>query len=153
MKDYSEIISASEVLRRRGHKIVLVTGCFDVLHVGHASLLNFAELNGIVFVGVNSDSAVKSLKGDSRPINNQADRMDMLDNISSVYFSFLIDDTTITEAITKIRPDFWVKGSDYTLETINQDERKAAESVGTKILFAPKVEGYSSTKIIEKLKQ
>lgn len=152
MNDYSSIAKACQHFKHRVKPIALVTGCFDVLHVGHIRLLEFADDLGTVFVGVNSDRAVKELKGESRPINNQKDRLELLDHICTVYFTFVIDDTEITEAILQIKPDFWVKGSDYTLETLNQKERKAAESVDTKIVFAPLADGYSSTNIIERMK-
>lgn len=152
MNDYSYLAKACSNLKERCKPVVLVTGCFDVIHLGHALLLEFASEHGIVFVGVNSDQSIKQLKGDSRPINNQSDRMELLEHLAAVYVSFIIDETTVTNAILKIKPSAWIKGADYTLETLNQEERKAAESVGTKIVFAPKVEGYSSTSIIERMK-
>lgn len=138
------------------HDIILVTGCFDVLHRGHFELLKFASIQSqkpIVMVGVNSDEAVLALKGDGRPINNESDRQFAVDLIRPVQCAFIIYDTTVTQTITTLRPDVWVKGSDWTMETLNQDEVAAAKQVGAQIIFAHKLEGYSSTKIIERMRQ
>ncbi len=132
--------------------VVLVTGCFDVLTCGHLSLIEFAAAHGAVYVGVNSDRAVKKLKGPLRPINNQEDRARLIGALKGVARAFIINDTTMTKAILRIAPTYWCKGGDYTLETLNQEERRAADHVGTTIIFAPKVEGYSTTKIIERIR-
>lgn len=132
--------------------ITLCTGCFDVIHRGHIALLEFAwsETNCEIHVGINDDESVRKLKGDKRPIHTYEDRAYVVQAISFVNNVFPIRSTTITDTILKVKPKFWVKGSDYTLETLNQEERKAAESVGTKILFAPIIKGHSTTNIISK---
>lgn len=157
-----EVVSINTFRMHHGECVsqsVLVTGCFDCFHAGHLSLIRFAYksqtgtgLIPFVIVGVNSDRAVKKLKGINRPIHNEDDRCSLVGELQSVSLSFIIDDETVTESIIKLRPKAWVKGADYTLETLNQEERKAAELVGTKIIFAPKIEGYSSTSIIERMK-
>lgn len=152
MSDYS-YMHVAQLSAKYPKPLVLVTGCFDVLHLGHASLLEFADTLGRVYVGVNSDDSVKKLKGEGRPINNQDDRMALLDHFPYVFFTFIIHETTVTKALREIKPTYWVKGSDYTLDTLNQDERRAADSVGVKIVFAPKLEGHSSTNIIERMKR
>lgn len=139
-------------LQHDAYDIVLVTGVFDCIHLGHIELLRYAYRFGFVLVGLNADNAVKQLKGSGRPIHSQTARLAVIDSIRFVSGAFLINETTVTNAILEIKPTVWVKGSDYTLKTLNQEERKAAESVGTRIVFAPKVEGYSSSNIIERMK-
>lgn len=153
IKNQYEAIKRIIELTDPGKTVSLVTGCFDLTHVGHIGLIDFAANYGLVVIGINSDESVSKLKGPKRPINDLNARMLMAHHIKGVRHVFQIDEETVTDAILGIKPTYWVKGSDYTLDTLNQDERHAAESVGTKILFATKVEGYSSTKIIEKLKQ
>lgn len=131
--------------------IVLTTGCFDVVHAGHIALLEFSALYGDLWVGINDDEAVRNLKGRSRPINSEADRAYVLSAIRVVKGVFLIHSATVTGAIARLRPQFWVKGSDYTPETLNKDERAAAEWAGTKILFAPKVQGLSTSLILSRI--
>lgn len=141
--------------RKHAIPTCLLTGCFDCYHIGHSRLIEFAYFKtaGIVVVGLNSDAAVKSLKGESRPVNTFAHRAEVLAGLVWVRAVFEIYGTTVTRTIQRLCPDFWVKGSDYTLETLNQDERQAAEAAGTEIIFAPKVEGVSTTNIIERIRQ
>lgn len=146
------IKTVSEIKRQYGKALVLVSGCFDVWHVGHLHLIEFAREKGGVVIGINSDRAIKELKGDTRPINKESDRL-IFASFMPVSQVFVIDDTTITKTILQIKPDIWIKGSDWSLETMNQDEVSAARQVGTAILFAPHLEGYSSTNIIERMKQ
>ena len=131
--------------------LVLTTGCFDVIHAGHVALLEFAALHGDLWVGINDDKSVRKLKGPSRPINNEINRAYVLSAMRVVKGVFLIHSTTVTAAIIRLRPDVWVKGAGYTLETLNKEEKAAADSSETKILFAPKIEGLSSSSIIAKI--
>lgn len=135
-----------------GVKTVLATGCFDLLTAAHVRLLDFCSRHGNVIVGINSDRAVSELKGPSRPINSQADRAIVLSALACVANVFIIDDTSVAGAIRLVQPSVWAKGADYTLETLNQQEVAAAREVGAEILFAPKMEGYSSTRLIERMK-
>lgn len=133
--------------------IVLCTGCYDVLHRGHIDLLTrAAELGDLVIVGINSDAAIKRLKGPTRPINNQDDRIAMLRALRMVDTVFVIDSDTVTSAILEVKPAVWAKGGDYTMETLNKDEVAAARSVGARIEIIPMTAGYSSTAIIERMK-
>lgn len=131
--------------------IVLATGVYDLVHAGHISLLEFAALYGDLWVGINDDESVRKLKGPSRPINNEANRAYVISAVKAVQGVFLIHSTTITDTIIALRPSVWVKGNDYQLETLNKEERAAANAVGTKILFAPKIEGLSSSGILAKI--
>lgn len=131
--------------------IVLASGCYDILHAGHISLLEFAAMHGDLWVGINDDESVRILKGQFRPINNEANRAYVLSALRVVRGVFLIHSTTVTDTITELKPYWWVKGNDYTLETLNKEERAAANAVGTKILFAPKIKGLSSSGILAKI--
>lgn len=131
--------------------LVFTNGCFDVLHVGHIRLLQFCAQHGDVIVGLNSDLSVQSLKGSTRPINNEYDRKEVLEALRSVYAVRMFHGDRCTDTILSLRPNIYVKGGDYTLETLHPEERAALEEVGAKILFFPTVKGYSSTAAIEKL--
>jgi len=133
-------------------KRVLVTGVFDVLHRGHIELLHFAAQHGRVMVGLNDDAAVRKLKGPTRPVNNEEDRLFVMNAINAVHFAFLIHSTRVDEAIMTMKPHYWVKGGDYTMGTLDVNEVRAANSVGAYILFFKTVPGHSTTSTIEKLK-
>lgn len=133
-----------------GVGIALATGVFDLIHRGHVELLERASTYGPLFVGINTDEAVRELKGDSRPINKLEDRAYVLSALRCVKIVFPIDSTTVTEAIMLIQPSHWVKGGGYTMKTLNKDEVAAAKAVGAEIILVPMVKDYSTTKILEK---
>lgn len=132
----------------------LATGCMDLLHIGHLSLLEFAaglkrgHSTRPVMVGINSDRAIKALKGKNRPINDEHTRCRMLAALACVSRVFIIDDTRVTNALAQIKPACWVKGGDYKLDTLDDQERETAQSLGIQILFAPLVPDVSTTKIL-----
>jgi len=137
-----------ENMEKRG--VVLTNGIFDVLHLGHIYSLDYARSQGDqLFVLVNSDKSTKELKGENRPFQDEQTRMAAVAALECVDYVARLDDTRITSALRKIRPRLWLKGGTYTLETLDQDERKTAEAYGVSIDFIPMLEGYSSTKILE----
>jgi len=124
-------------------RIVFTNGCFDILHTGHFELLAEAKsLGDKLVVGINSDASVKRLKGESRPINNQAIRKEQLESLPWVSEVIVFDDDTPYELIKKIKPNLIVKGGDYTVETVVGHELAPVHIV-------PTVKGYSTTQIIE----
>lgn len=134
-------------------KCVLVTGCFDVLHRGHITLLQFAATLGHVFVGINDDESVRTLKGQGRPVHCESDRLLLLSALQCVRGGvFLIRSTKVTEAILEKCPNYWVKGGDYQIETLDPEEVAAAKQVGAQIVFFPLVSGYSSTETIRRMR-
>jgi D-beta-D-heptose 7-phosphate kinase/D-beta-D-heptose 1-phosphate adenosyltransferase len=135
----------------QGVGVSLATGCFDIIHRGHVELLERAAMYGPLFVGINTDEYIKMLKGEGRPIHKTSDRAAVLCALNSVRIVFPIADITVSHAIRSIRPKWWVKGGEYTLATLNQDEVMAAREVGAEILFAPEVKGFSTTGILAKL--
>lgn len=132
--------------------IVLVTGCFDVIHRGHIDLLQFAACYGTVVVGLNSDAAVRSLKGKTRPINCYQDRAAVIGAMRMVSCVFEIDDIRVAGAISTIRPNVWVKGGDYSMETLDETE-KAACSNKTMIVLFPSTPRHSTTRTLKCLDQ
>ncbi len=135
-----------EDFRRTGRKLVVTNGCFDVLHLGHVTYLEAARNEGeALLVGVNADAGVKELKGPTRPINEERDRALVLAALESVTGVCIFPGRTATQFLALAKPDTYVKGGDYTLETINQDERRAVEGVGGRIMFLPIVPGKSTT--------
>jgi rfaE bifunctional protein nucleotidyltransferase chain/domain len=128
--------------------VVFTNGCFDVLHVGHATYLAQArQLGDFLMVGMNSDSSVKRLKGDTRPINPQEARAQLLASLFFVDAVIVFEEDTPLELIRQIKPDILVKGADYDLENIVGGKEVLA--YGGKVMTIPLVPGFSSSKIIE----
>ena len=135
-----------------GKKIVFTNGCFDILHVGHINYLKEAsEMGDVLVVGLNSDESVKRLKGDSRPINNQDDRAEMLAALEFVDYIVVFEDDTPYKLINMIKPDILVKGGDYSINEIVG--RDIVEANGGRVEIVPFVPGKSTTQIINKIEQ
>lgn len=137
-------------IHRSGKTIVATNGCFDILHVGHVRYLqktkSFADYS---FVLLNSDKSVKSIKGPSRPINNENDRAEILCALSCVDYVVLFDEDSPRNLLDEIKPDVYTKGADYTMETL--PEADIMRKNGTKVEFIKFVEGKSTTSIINKI--
>lgn len=139
-------------LRAAGKKLVVTNGCFDLLHVGHVSYLEAARNQGdALLIGVNGDEAVRALKGEGRPINSESDRAAVLASLQAVDAVCIFPEPQATRFLTQAQPDIYVKGGDYTLATLNQEERQAVESAGGKIVIIPFVPGKSTSSLIEKI--
>jgi D-glycero-beta-D-manno-heptose 1-phosphate adenylyltransferase len=139
-------------LRHSGKKLVVTNGCFDLLHLGHVTYLETARGFGDrLLVGLNSDASVRELKGPDRPVNGEADRAAVLAALESVSAVCLFTDKTALRFLTAVQPDIYVKGGDYTLATINQDERRTVEQGGGKIVILPVVPSKSTTALLAKL--
>jgi glycerol-3-phosphate cytidylyltransferase len=146
-KTLDEIVSVVE-----GRKIVFTNGCFDVIHEGHIRLFEFAKsLGDCLVVGINSDSSVRALKGDSRPINNQEQRASIVASIRFVDYCFIFDDYTPIPSIKKLRPSIHVKGGDYKLEELPETE--VIRQYGGEILIFPFYKDFSTTSILDKIKR
>lgn len=138
-------------LKSENKKIVFTNGCFDILHAGHVRYLKESKKFGdILIVGLNSDVSVKKIKGDSRPINPEMDRAEVLAGLEAVSYIVLFDETSPVKLLEEIKPDIYTKGADYTVETL--PEAKTVLSYGGKIEFIKFLEGRSTTKIIDKIK-
>ncbi|NOZ55654.1 MAG: D-glycero-beta-D-manno-heptose 1-phosphate adenylyltransferase [Calditrichaeota bacterium] len=138
--------------KRRGQRVVWTNGCFDLLHVGHILYLEKARsLGDLLVVGLNSDASVRATKGPTRPIVQEAQRAKLLASLSCVDYVVIFDEESPKQLIAELQPDVYVKGGDYTLDTINQEERRIVEGYGGEIALLPGAEGMSTTNLIEKI--
>jgi rfaE bifunctional protein nucleotidyltransferase chain/domain len=141
-----------ERIRTQGKRLVVTNGCFDILHLGHVTYLETARnLGDMLLIGLSGDSSVQQLKGPGRPVNNERDRAAVLAALESVSGVCTFSEKTATCFLSLAQPDIYVKGGDYTLETLNQEERKTVESAGGKIILLPFVPGKSTTALLEKI--
>lgn len=139
-------------LKKNNLKLVITNGCFDILHRGHAQYLMQARaLGDAMLVLINTDCSVQELKGPSRPVIDEYNRAYMLCALESVDSVVMFDSQRCDDMFRELCPDIYVKGGDYTLDTINADERCALQDVNADIRFLPFVEGFSTTQIIDKL--
>jgi D-beta-D-heptose 7-phosphate kinase/D-beta-D-heptose 1-phosphate adenosyltransferase len=137
--------------RKAGKTIVFTNGCFDILHTGHiASLTEAAKQGDVLVVALNSDTSVKELKGETRPINNEMARATVMAALGIVDAVTIFSEPTPRELILSILPDVLVKGGDYKVEEI-AGAKEVIEN-GGKVVINPIVEGFSTTSIIEKMK-
>ena len=137
-------------MRASGRKLVVTNGCFDILHLGHVTYLESARNSGdALLVGINGDDSTRQLKGPGRPVNVEADRAAVLAALASVDGVCIFAEMAATRFLSVARPDIYVKGGDYTLDTLNQEERRAVESAGGKIVIIPFVPGKSTTAVLE----
>jgi D-beta-D-heptose 7-phosphate kinase/D-beta-D-heptose 1-phosphate adenosyltransferase len=140
-----------EVERLAGHTIVFTNGVFDILQVGHIHFLRQAKaLGDILVVGVNSDASARRLKGPGRPINNEQDRLALVAALDMVDYSLLFEGGTASELIRALHPDLYVKGSDYSNETL--PEAEVVREVGGRIVILPLAGSTSTTSMIERIK-
>jgi len=149
LKDNIEIINRIKAKRK---KIVFTNGCFDLLHVGHIRYLAQAKkLGDFLIIGLNSDSSVKELKGEDRPINSFEDRASLLSAIDSVDLVIMFEEQTPENLIKDIVPDILVKGGDYNIKDIvgYQTVMQNGGQVKTLSFY----DGYSSTNYINKIKK
>jgi D-beta-D-heptose 7-phosphate kinase/D-beta-D-heptose 1-phosphate adenosyltransferase len=142
------LLKALQGERGRGRKIVFTNGCYDLVHAGHASTLEFARSHGDVLVlGLNSDRSVRRLKGDGRPLVGQGDRARLLAAFEAVDYVVLFDEDTPAKLVKAIRPDVLVKGEDY----------RGKEVVGRghagRVVLAPLVKGISTTDLLRRIRQ
>jgi rfaE bifunctional protein nucleotidyltransferase chain/domain len=153
-----KIVSIDELRRERGRlraegkRLVFTNGCFDILHVGHVRYLqNARELGDALLVAINSDRAVRELKGAGRPIMNEEERAEMLAALSAVDYVTVFDDLSPRALISEVLPDVLVKGGDYQLDEIHG--REETEAAGGRVLSLPFVEGASTSSIIERIRK
>lgn len=153
----SKFLSLPQLLERlnavrEGKRVVFTNGCFDVIHRGHVSYLAQArDLGDLLVLGLNSDSSVRRLKGPTRPVNDEESRALVLASLECVDYVVLFDEDTPYHLIDAVQPDILVKGGDYQIDQIvGYDIVKAR---GGEVLTLPFVDGFSSTSIINRLKQ
>ena len=142
----------SAALAKGGKRLVVTNGCFDLLHLGHVRYLQAARaLGDALAVGVNGDASVRSLKGEGRPLNNERDRAEVLAALRCVDYVAVFAEVRATQFLERVRPAIYVKGGDYTPESLNPEERGALSRIGAEIRIIPFEAGYSTTGIIERM--
>jgi len=147
-----ELVQIVRQAQRNGKKVVTTNGCFDLLHVGHLRYLQAArELGDMLVVAVNSDSSVRALKGENRPLVCESERAEMLAGLECVSYVTIFSELDPIPLLLKIKPDIHVKGGDYKLEQLI--EREAVESYGGKVIVGFNVPGKSTTDLIKTIVQ
>lgn len=138
--------------KKQGKVVVFTNGCFDILHIGHLRYLEEAKKQGdLLVVGVNTDASVKRLKGDTRPINTEYDRAELLCGLSAVDYTVLFEEDTPEALLEELRPSIHVKGGDYKKEDL--PETKIVEKHGGEVRILHFVEGKSTSNIVKKIQE
>lgn len=139
-------------IHQEGKTVVTTNGCFDILHVGHVKYLEKTKTFGdYLIVLLNSDKSVKSIKGPTRPVNNELDRAEVLSALRCVDYVVLFDEDSPRNLLDEMKPDVYTKGADYNMDTL--PEADIMKKNGTKVEFIDFVEGKSTTNIINKMKK
>ncbi len=134
----------------RGKKVVLANGCFDILHVGHLRYLEGARsLGDVLVVAINSDSSVKRIKGPSRPILNENERVALVSALRSVDHVVVFDEPDVSRVIEILRPAVQAKGTDYTEDTV--PERELVRAYGGEVRIAGDPKDHSTRDVIQKI--
>ena len=149
-----KLSSRAADIRSAGKKLVATNGCFDLLHVGHVRYLETARtLGDALVVGINGDESTRELKGDGRPINSANDRAEVIAALACVDLVAIFPDVRAVRFLELARPDIYVKGGDYTVDTLDKSERAVLEQSGAEIRIIPFQKGYSTSGMVNKLKQ
>jgi rfaE bifunctional protein nucleotidyltransferase chain/domain len=149
--DLESLQSKVEYWKREGEKVVFTNGVFDLLHIGHITYMaKAADLGDKLVIGLNADSSVKRLKGNDRPVNDQNNRAALLAALFFVDAVVIFEEDTPLNLITTLMPDILVKGADYSIDNIVGAKEVMAN--GGEVKTIDFVEGYSSTSIIQKIR-
>lgn len=146
-----KIAGFCQILREGGQRVVFTNGCFDILHAGHVRYLAKARSFGDCLVlGLNTDSSVRRIKGENRPVNSELDRAEVAGALKAVDYVVLFEEPTAEELIRQVHPDVYVKGGDYTVETL--PEGQIVLGYGGRVELVELVEGRSTTNVIARIK-
>ena len=150
--NHEDLLRERQRLRAAGQVVVFTNGVFDLLHVGHVRYLAQARaLGDALIVAINSDSAVRELKGNDRPIIDQNERAEILAALRDVSHVTIFNEVSPRALIKKLLPDVLVKGGDYGLDEIHG--REEVEAAGGRVVSLPFIEGKSSSAVIERLRR
>jgi D-glycero-beta-D-manno-heptose 1-phosphate adenylyltransferase len=150
-KSVDELSSISAKARKAGRLVVFTNGCFDLVHRGHIHLLRQAKMLGdILIVGVNSDVSVKAIKGPQRPIMPEADRIELIAALEMVDYVVAYNEPDPYRVIVAIQPNVLVKGGDWSADKIVGAD--VVEQNGGRVAVIPYLPGFSTTQIIERIK-
>jgi len=140
-----------DILRREGKKIAFTNGCFDILHVGHVRYLREAKKTAdILILALNSDSSVRSIKGEKRPLVPEEERAEILAALEFIDFVTIFPELTPLDLIKYLKPDILIKGGDWPEDkVVGRDE---VRKWGGRVVLIPEIEGKSTTNIVEKIK-
>jgi rfaE bifunctional protein nucleotidyltransferase chain/domain len=151
LKSLEEIKAIVVDARTNGKKVAFTNGCFDLLHRGHVHVLRAARACAdLLIVGINSDQSVKQIKGATRPVLPESDRCELLGAMEMVNFVILFNEPDPHNLISAIRPDVLVKGGDWNTEKIIGSDM--VEEAGGRVVVVPYIKGFSTTEIIERIK-
>ena len=149
---HEDLLRERQRLRANGHVVVFTNGVFDLLHVGHVRYLAQARtLGDALIVAINSDRAVRELKGPDRPLILQDERAEVLAALRDVTHVTIFDEVSPRALIGKLLPDVLVKGGDYDLDEIHG--REEVEAAGGRVVSLPFIEGKSSSALIERMRR
>lgn len=141
-------------MRDNGRKLVFTNGCFDLLHVGHVRYLQAARaLGDALLVAINGDESVRALKGEGRPLNRAEDRAELIAALECVDHVVIFPEVRATQLLEIVQPAVYVKGGDYTADSLHAEERAALERIGAEIQILPFEAGHSTSGLLEKIKQ
>jgi glycerol-3-phosphate cytidylyltransferase len=141
-----------EQAKQNNKTFVLTNGCFDLLHSGHVhSLIEASKLGDFLWVGLNSDSSIKKLKGESRPIISEQDRAFIITNLQCVSGVTIFDSKRLNKEIISLKPDVYAKSGDYNLSNIAEEEQQALMEVKSRIEFVSFLPEKSTTALIKKI--
>jgi D-glycero-beta-D-manno-heptose 1-phosphate adenylyltransferase len=150
--DLKQLGQRTSMLRSQGMKIVATNGCFDLLHVGHVRFLQAARaLGDLLIVGVNGNESTLQLKGPGRPVNDERDRTEVVAALGCIDLVSIFPQVRATEFLRAAHPLIYVKGGDYSPETLNAEEAALLKEIGAAIRIISFEQGYSTTRLINKL--
>ena len=154
LRTLEDAVSHRQSLQQQGKTVVLTNGCFDLLHSGHLFYLQkAAELGDALFIALNGDRSVAAIKGPTRPVQSETERAYLLAALTCIDTITIFHTPRLTNEILALKPDVYVKAGDYTIDSLDPNERQALQSVNANIQFLPFLEGYSTTNLIKKIAQ
>lgn len=151
LKSTAEIVAIAAEARQQRRKVVFTNGCFDLVHRGHIHVLRQAKAAGdLLIVGLNSDRSVTTIKGPGRPVMDEANRVELIAALEMVDYVVVFDDSDPYKLIEALKPDVLAKGGDWKMsEVVGAD---VVERGGGRVVLIPYLEGFSTTKIIERIR-
>ncbi len=148
-----EVEARAEAWRAAGKVIAYANGCFDLLHLGHVRTGESAKEEGdVLVVGVNGDESARRLKGPGRPVVGERERAEVVAALECVDLVVVFEEVSSLGVLEALKPEVWVKGGDYGLESVNQEERRFVESYGGRVALGERVSGVSTSEIVARVK-
>jgi len=150
--DLEQLQALTAQLRATGKKLVVTNGCFDLLHAGHVRYLQAARaLGDVLLVGINGDDSTRKLKSGGRPVNNENDRAEVLAALACVDVVTIFPELRAMRFLELAQPAIYAKGGDYTVDTLNEDEKRVLDRAGAEVRIIPFEKGYSTSALLKKV--